>query len=201
LSAEEDTLKEHKRIVYFATKNNGKYVEAAQIASEYGVELAHLSLEKHEVQDDDLSKIASFAAEEAVRESKIDCVVAEDAGFFVEALQGFPGPYSSYVYSKLGVEGILKLMKDVTERDAYFCSALAYSQEGHSFCFEGKVNGTVSLSPRGARGFGFDPIFIPVHGDGRTFAEMEISEKNRFSHRAMAFRNFFKWLKSQRQQK
>jgi XTP/dITP diphosphohydrolase len=121
-------------------------------------------------------------------------VVAEDAGFFVEALQGFPGPYSSYVYRKLGVEGILKLMKDVTERRAYFCSALAYSSGGHCFCFEGKVRGTVSLSPRGARGFGFDPIFIPIDADGRTFAEMEVGEKNRFSHRAIAFRKFFEWL-------
>ena len=192
-------MKEHKRIVYFATKNKGKYAEAAKIASEYGVQLAHLSLEKHELQDDDLSKIVSFAVEEAVRESKRDCVVAEDAGFFVESLQGFPGPYSSYVYDKLGVEGILKLMKDVTQRSAYFCSALAYSQKGRFSCFEGKVRGTVSLSPRGAQGFGFDPIFIPVDGDGRTFAEMDIAEKNRFSHRAIAFRNFFEWLKSQQQ--
>jgi XTP/dITP diphosphohydrolase len=190
-------LKEHKPIVYFATKNKGKYVEAARIASEYGIQLAHLSLDKHEVQDDELLKIASFAAEEAVRESKRDRVVAEDAGFFVEALQGFPGPYSSYVYSKLGVEGVLKLMKDVTKRDAYFRTALAYSEGGRSSCFEGKVRGTVSLTPRGTRGFGFDPIFIPIDAEGRTFAEMKIDEKNRFSHRAIAFRKFFEWLKSQ----
>ena len=73
------------------------------------------------------------------RESKKN-VVAEDAGFFVNALHGFPGPYSSYVYEKLGVQGILKLMQDVTQRDAFFSSAVAYSSRGHaSACFEGIV--------------------------------------------------------------
>lgn len=193
----EDILKEHDEVLYFVTENVGKYSEVTQLASQHGVQLAHLNLAKHEIQDDDLSKIASCAALEAVRESGKSHVVAEDSGFFVEALQGFPGPYSSYVYGKLGVEGILKLMKNTTARGAYFCASLAYSDGTHTSCFEGKVEGTVSLSASGSLGFGFDPIFIPHLGDGRTFAEMEITEKNRLSHRAMAFNKFFEWFKSQ----
>ena len=138
MSGGEDILKEHDEGLYFVTENVGKYSEAMQLASQHGVRLAHLNLAKHEIQDDNLSKIASCAALEAVRESGKSHVVAEDSGFFVEALQGFPGPYSSYVYSKLGLEGILKLMRNTTGRGAYFCAALAYSDGHHTLCFEGK---------------------------------------------------------------
>jgi XTP/dITP diphosphohydrolase len=197
LSAEEDTLKDDELVIYFATKNKGKYAEAEQVAISYGIRLIHLNWNKHEIQDNDLSKIASFAAEAAARESK-HSVVAEDAGFFVQALNGFPGPYSSYVFEKLGVQGILKLMRNVSRREAFFSSAVAYSKDGcDSICFEGAVKGTVSSAPKGSRGFGFDPIFIPTQGDGRTFAELEIEEKNRLSHRAAAFGKFCLWFRSQ----
>ena len=187
-------MKEDDSLIYFATKNKGKYAEAKQVASEHGIQLMHLNWNKHEIQDDNLSRIASLAAEVASRESEKN-VVAEDAGFFVNALQGFPGPYSSYVYETLGVQGILKLMQDVTERDAFFSSAVAYASRGHaSACFEGIVRGSLCHAPRGSRGFGFDPIFIPTQGDGRTFAEMGIEEKNRLSHRAVAFRKFCTWF-------
>jgi XTP/dITP diphosphohydrolase len=190
-------LKESDSVVYFATKNKGKYAEVEKVASKHGIRLVHLSWKKHEIQEDDLSVIACFAAEEAARESKTHSVVAEDAGFFVAALHGFPGPYSSYTFDKLGTQGILKLMQNVNQREAFFSSAVAFSNDGiSSICFNGIVKGTVSLVSRGTQGFGFDPIFIPSQGDGRTFAEMEISEKNRLSHRAMAFQKFFEWFKT-----
>jgi len=152
-------------------------------------------LEKHEIQAEDLSKIASVAAEQAFHESSVQGVAAEDAGFFVEALNGFPGPYSSYVYKKLGVDGILRLLREGDRRDASFSSAVAYcSRSNRTVCFEGTVKGQVSFTPRGRHGFGFDPIFIPDQGEGRTFAEMGIEEKNRFSHRAIAFSRFFNWI-------
>ncbi|MGA2784523.1 MAG: XTP/dITP diphosphatase [Candidatus Bathyarchaeia archaeon] len=188
-------MKEDDSLVYFATKNKGKYAEAKQVASEHGIQLAHLNWDKYEIQDDNISRIASLAAEVASRESEKNSVVAEDAGFFVNALHGFPGPYSSYVYEKLGVHGILKLMQDVTQRHAYFSSAIAYSSRGRaSVCFEGIVRGSLCHAPRGSRGFGFDPIFIPTKGDGRTFAEMNIEEKNQLSHRAVAFGKFCTWF-------
>ena len=194
----EDTLKEGKWVIHFATKNKDKYNEAARVASEHGIVLIHLNLEKHEIQSEDLSKIAAVAAEQALHESKADCVVAEDAGFFVDALNGFPGPYSSYVYGKLGVHGILMLLQEEDRRDASFASAVAYcSRKGRSVCFEGTVKGQVSLTPRGQHGFGFDPIFIPDQSKGRTFAEMRMEEKNRFSHRAIAFSKFFNWIRLQ----
>jgi len=189
-------LKEVSRVVQFSTKNKGKYEEAARVAASHGIQLVHLNVEKYEIQADDLAMIARVAAEQALKDPSAWAIVAEDAGFFVNALNGFPGPYSSYVYRQLGVGGILKLLQGVDERGAYFASAVACCSERGTFCFEGVVKGNVSLEPKGIHGFGFDPIFIPDMGDGRTFAEMDVDEKNRYSHRAIAFSKFCEWAKS-----
>jgi XTP/dITP diphosphohydrolase len=189
-------LKEANPVIQFATKNRGKYNEAARVTIKHGIELGYLNLEKFEIQADELVKIATVAAEQALRESKASRIVAEDAGFFIDALNGFPGPYSSYVYRKLGVNGVLRLLGDRDEREAYFSSAVAYCDERQTACFEGIVRGTVNFTPKGHYGFGFDPIFIPSEGDGRTFAEMDIDEKNRYSHRALAFSKFCEWVRS-----
>jgi len=193
---EEDTLKEVSRTVYFATENKAKYHEAARIASNFGIKLKHLEVVKQEIQADNLTQIASFAAEQAAKARRVP-VVSEDAGFFVEALSGFPGPYSSYVYRTLGILGILKLLKNVKMRKATFLAAVAYCQPDRTpVCFAGSVRGVVSTKRRGSHGFGFDPIFIPINGDGRTFAQMDITEKNRYSHRARAFVKFYRWFAS-----
>ncbi len=190
-------MKGHSRTVYFATGNRGKYIEAVRIAANYGIRLKHLQFEKLEIQSDDLAEIASFAARQA-SESKRCLVVSEDAGFFVEGLNGFPGPYSSYVFRALGTRGILKLMRAAKNRKASFRATVAYSAPGRPpRCFTGVVRGAVSKRPKGSYGFGFDPIFVPLQGDGRTFAEMSTSEKNVFSHRAKAFTRFSRWFISQ----
>ena len=188
------------QIIYFATGNRAKYLEAARIASSFGINLKHLKLAKREIQSNRLSEIASFAAMQATEQCHCP-VVCEDAGFFIDALNGFPGPYSSYVYRTLGTAGILKLMKNVKRRDASFSAAVAYCQPGRRpLCFGGTVGGVVSKETRGYRGFGFDPIFIPRGGDGRTFAEMKTNEKNSYSHRGDAFKRFSKWFASGRRQ-
>ncbi len=189
-------MREPNLSVYFVTKNRAKFLEATRIAVTFGVRLKHLKIEKQEIQADKLSEIASFAAMQAANSS--DCsVVSEDAGFFVDALRGFPGPYSSYVHGTLDISGILKLMKNVKQRGACFSAALAYCEPGQRpVCFTGVVRGVVGKEARGAHGFGFDPIFIPLQGDGRTFAEMTTDEKNSLSHRAKAFAKFSKWFTS-----
>jgi XTP/dITP diphosphohydrolase len=189
-----DILKGLSQTVYFATTNRGKFIEAAQVALRFGIKLKHLRIEKLEIQSNDLTAIASFAALEAAR-SKRCAVVSEDAGFFVNALGRFPGPYSSYVFKTLGTRGILRLMGNGNEREASFQAAVAFcTPKTRPRCFTGVVDGEVSRKPRGTNGFGFDPIFIPRQGDGRTFAEMTIAEKNALSHRARAFAKFSKWF-------
>ncbi|RLE72114.1 MAG: non-canonical purine NTP pyrophosphatase, RdgB/HAM1 family, partial [Thermoprotei archaeon] len=118
----------------------------------------------------------------------------EDAGLFVEALNGFPGPYSSYIYKTIGCEGILKLLEGVDNRKAYFLSVVALRAPGlGDVVFKGKVNGIIANEMRGEKGFGFDPIFIP-DGCEKTFAEMNIEEKSRYSHRGKALRKMGKWI-------
>jgi XTP/dITP diphosphohydrolase len=188
-------LRERKKTVYFATGNKGKFSEASLIARAHGMDLRHLRIEKEEIQSEDLARIASYAAERAAK-STHKVVVAEDAGFFVRYLGGFPGPYSSYVFDTVGVEGILKLMRGIRPRTAAFRASVAYCEPGgRSLCFNGIVDGSLAHKPIGSRGFGFDPIFIPKGGDGRTFAQMGPDEKNLFSHRAKAFNKFCKWFK------
>jgi len=191
-------LKDAEPAVYFLTENAGKYREASRLAARFGVKLGRLSFSKQEIQSNDLTEIAMHAARQAASEHGCN-VVSEDAGFFVDALKGFPGPYSSYVYRTLGVGGILKLMEGVKNRRAFFKAAVAYCEpRQHAHCFTGGVGGTVSKKARGSGGFGFDPIFIPAGGEGRTFAEMSVDEKNALSHRSKAFGKFFLWLTSVR---
>lgn len=189
-------MKEARPSIYFATHNRGKYLEALQIAGAFGIRLKQLDIEKEEIQADNLAEIALHAAAQAAK-STHHVVVSEDAGFFVDALGGFPGPYSAYVFQKLGAEGILKLMQDEGNRKSSFRAALAYCEPGkRPVWFQGIVKGVVSDVARGTHGFGFDPVFIPLRGDGRTFAEMAIEEKNLISHRAGAFRQFSRWFVS-----
>ncbi len=191
-------MKEPSRTIYFATHNKTKFIEAAKITSRFGIHLKHLRFEKQEIQSNDLEEIASFAAEQA-SDSKNCAVLAEDAGFFVNGLNGFPGPYSAYVFNTLGTKGILKLLGDSGKRKAFFKAAVAYCTPGKRLqCFTGVVDGFVSKKPRGTHGFGFDPIFQPRKGEGRTFAEMSTDEKNALSHRALAFDRFSKWFVAKR---
>jgi XTP/dITP diphosphohydrolase len=185
----------------FATGNKGKYAEAARIAARFGVRLTRVNRQKFEIQSDELKEIACFAAKEA-SDAIHRAVVAEDSGFFVDALGGFPGPYSSYIFRTIGNEGILRLMNSVRNRRAHFQAAVAFcNSRSPPVCFGGIVNGAVGRRVLGKRGFGFDPIFVPSEGDGRTFAQMSRNEKNVFSHRGRAFVEFFNWLTAGRESK
>ena len=183
-----------RKPVSFLTSNKGKFREAQAVAKVAGLRLQMLVATKIEIQSETLMQIASYAAEEAAGRLGIP-VVAEDAGLFIDKLNGFPGPYSSDVFKRLGNKGILKLMENISHRNAKFSSVAAFCAPwSTSKCFAGNVVGHISPGPRGAGGFGFDPIFIPSRGDGRTFAQMTIKEKNRLSHRAASFRKLSKWL-------
>jgi XTP/dITP diphosphohydrolase len=187
-------LKEHNPTIYFATKNKGKYVEAAQIAKVFRITLKQIKTEKIEIQSDELEDIASFAAKRASERTR-GSIVAEDAGLFVNNLQGFPGPYSAYVFKTIGNEGVLNLLRGVTDRSASFRAVVSFARPRKPpVCFGGEVKGTITRKPRGNRGFGFDPIFAPMQAHSRTFAEMNTLEKNLLSHRAKAFVKFFTWL-------
>jgi len=175
------------------TGNEHKLKELSAILEEYSVELYMLDLGKLEVQSQSLEEIALTAARHAYRRVRVPLIV-DDSGLFIESLKGFPGPYSSYVYKTIGVRGVLKLLEGVEDRRACFKAAIAAIIPPYEKVFTGASCGTIAREPRGAGGFGFDPIFEPEGGGGRTFAEMGLEEKNRLSHRARAARALGAWL-------
>jgi len=180
------------RIVYFATTNRNKFHEAKSALSDMKIRVLMLKKKKIEIQADKIEEVvkrsALWIAEEDARP-----ILVEDAGFFIQAMDGFPGPYSSYVYRKIGLCGILRLLDRFTNRAAEFRSAVAFCNHGDLIrIFMSCVSGTVASEERGTGGFGFDPIFIPL-GENRTFAEMAVEEKNCISHRAKALAKFAKW--------
>lgn len=184
------------RLVFFATGNLHKFNEARKVLAEYSMSVAMLRIEVSEIQDDDIENIAKAAALDAARRSLL-LVIVEDAGLFVDGLNGFPGPYSKYVYQTIGKEGVVKLLQNREDRRACFKSVVAFcSPRTVPRCFHGVVEGRITEEIRGSSGFGFDPVFEPVEKPGKTFAEMTVEEKNMISHRARALRRFAEWYKS-----
>jgi XTP/dITP diphosphohydrolase len=189
------------KVAFFATGNVNKFNEARSILSPYGIAVGMLRVKGDEIQSDSLKEIAQTSAVNAYKRSKLPIFV-EDAGLFIDALSGFPGPYAAYVYKTIHNSGILWLMENVKNRRAKFQSVIAYCDETlcQPECFDGESNGEITLTERRQKGksaFGFDPIFQPL-GSSKSFAEMTIEEKNGFSHRAMAIRKFAAWYKTKR---
>ena len=183
------------RTLWMATGNPHKHREARIILMEYGLDLRRLEIQRIEIQADDLEEIAAYSVEH-IPEADSRPIVVEDAGLFIHHLKGFPGPYSSYALKTIGLGGILKLMEGVQNREATFKSVVALRWRGETHLFVGEVQGRIATEIRGSQGFGYDPIFIPDEGDGRTFGEMTTREKNKLSHRARAFRRLALWLTS-----
>ncbi len=167
------------------------------VLREFNLSLGMLKIKTLEIQSESLEEIAKASVLEAFEKCGIPLIV-EDAGLFIEALNDFPGPYASYAYKTIGNRGLLRLMDGVENRKARFQSVVAYFSPDLEtpVCFKGEIVGEITKEVRkGNSGFGFDPIFKP-QGSDKTFAEMSIEEKNMYSHRARAFREFAKWYRS-----
>ncbi|EWG08288.1 MAG: rdgB/HAM1 family non-canonical purine NTP pyrophosphatase [Candidatus Aramenus sulfurataquae] len=180
-----------KDVVRLVTSNAHKFEEMSQIADEYGVKLEILNAQKIEIQADSLEEVARYSALLLFEMYRVPLVV-DDSGLFIEELKGFPGPYTNFVKKTLDIDGILRLMTGVKQRRAYFETVICYVDEREVRTFSGRVYGRITERPSGEKGFGFDPIFAP-DGSDRTFAEMTVDEKNKYSHRAKAFRKFLEY--------
>jgi XTP/dITP diphosphohydrolase len=129
--------------------------------------------------------------------------VADDTGLAVDALGGAPGVHSARYAGEDATyaDNVEKLLRelagvDAPERTARFSTvALARWPDGREVAAIGEVEGVIAAAARGEAGFGYDPVFVPVEGDGRTFAEMTAGEKRRVSHRGRAFRTLADGLK------
>ena len=203
----------------FVTTNPGKVREATEYLDD---EVVQFDFDYPEVQADDLGTVAAQGAREAYHAAD-GPVIVDDAGLFIDAFDGFPGPYSSYVEDTLGVERLAEVCADLDDARARFECVLAYC-DGDAFdaspdpidesdraAAAATVAGGESdddglpvklfygqvpgriVPPRGDDGFGFDPIF---EHDGTTFAEVTPAEKNAVSHRGRALAKFAEWYAS-----
>ncbi len=171
----------------FVTGNPAKFEEASALIP--GLKQADIG--PPEIQADRLEDVARFSVEYAYKELGEPCFV-EDAGLFVNALNGFPGAYSHYAFDTIGSKGILRLLEGVKDRGARFEACIAYHDGKGVRVFSGRVDGAIASRELGSGGFGFDPIFVP-NGHDRTFAE-DPAHKQEVSHRARALRKFLGFL-------
>ena len=185
-----------KKPVWFMTENPDKFREAKSILDTQGIQIRQLKRAKIEIQNRSLEKIARHA----IKTASVDhpgLLLVEDSGLFINALKGFPGPFSSYVYETIGLKGILGLMEG-RKRGAYFQTSIAVGSAAlPSRTFTGTVRGSISRKIIGSAGFGYDPIFIP-EGFRETFGQTDAEFKNKNSHRVRAFLKFAKWYKQSR---
>lgn len=128
-------------------------------------------------------------------------VLADDTGLFVDALNGEPGVFSARYAGEDAsyhdnVEKLLKELESIPDdnRTARFKTIVAYANGAKVVTFEGVCEGRIIASPRGEKGFGYDPVFVP-EGHEYTFAELSEDEKNALSHRGRALKRFKDWLK------
>jgi XTP/dITP diphosphohydrolase len=179
--------------ITMVTSNAGKAAEVAAFFSG-SLEVDHVALEIPEHRSNDIAGIAREKVRYAYSQLNTPLIV-DDTGFFIDALEGFPGPYAAYVLNSIGNAGILKLMDGISDRDARFTTGIAYADEYGIEVFTGTLEGKITLCPRGNNGFGYDPIF--EIGE-KTLAECSIEEKSRISHRARALSSFHDWFIVQR---
>ncbi|MCB4823946.1 non-canonical purine NTP pyrophosphatase [Roseicella aerolata] len=191
----------HRRLgpgrLVLASHNAGKLREVAALVAPHGMQVVsvkELGLPEPAETENSFLGNAAIKALAAARAAGLPAL-ADDSGFSVAALGGDPGvrtadwaelPGGGRDYA-MAMAKVAALAGGHPDRRAWFTCALVLAwPDGHTEGFEGKVHGTWVHPPRGERGFGYDPMFIP-DGHAETFGQMDPAEKHRISHRARAF--------------
>lgn len=185
--------------VLLATGNAHKVDEVAQILGPGWDVVAH---------DPDVEETGTTFEENALLKARAVCArtgelaLADDSGIEIDALDRRPGIHSArWTEESDWIPRVLRELEGV-EGDArsgrYVAAAAAVWPGGFEVVVRGVVEGHVPASPRGTGGFGYDPVFVPVEGDGRTFGEMDADEKHVMSHRGRAFRELVEHLDRRR---
>jgi XTP/dITP diphosphohydrolase len=179
--------------IIFATNNQHKMIEIRDLLGE---SFTLVSLKEINITEDipeDLPTLEGNALFKAkyIHDATGMNVFADDTGLEIEALDGKPGVHSARFAGenkdfRANTEKVLKIMAGKKNRKARFRTVIALILNNSEYFFEGIIQGTLISEERGTGGFGYDPIFVP-DGGILTFAEMSLIEKNRVSHRALAF--------------
>ena len=170
--------------LFFITGNANKLKEAKIILN---FEIESLDIDLKEIQSLDAHEIIKNKLEEAIKKHSGNFIV-EDVSLTFECMNGLPGPLIKWFLKSVGVNGLVKITKLFNNNKAIAKCIIGYFNEGEIQFFEGLVNGKI-VEPRGNNGFGWDSIFQP-DAFTKTYAEMYEEEKNKISHRTMAFEKF-----------
>lgn len=172
--------------ITLVTHNKNKVAEFMHYL-EPEIKVQHLDQDYPEIRAETNEEVAKHAAEELAEQLKIP-VVVEDSGFFIDALEGFPGVYTATTFKKIGNRGFLKLMGGVQERTIRYRSAIAYCKPGEiPHLFLGEEEGLMAEEELGTKGWGQDQIFIPKENNPelKTYGEMRQPGENLFRSRAV----------------
>lgn len=185
-----------------ATRNPGKVAELAARLDGLGVDLvsaSDISNAPDVVEDADTLVGNALKKARVLARHSGEPALADDTGLEVDALGGAPGVWSARFAGPdaTDADNRAKLVRDlhgVETRTARFRTVLAFVDGTSERTFDGVCEGVLLDSERGEGGFGYDRLFVPADGDGRTFAEMNTAEKNVISHRGRALEAFAAWL-------
>jgi XTP/dITP diphosphohydrolase len=181
-----------------ASANADKVAEMAAILQPFGIELTVRPAGVPDVVEDGDTLLANARLKAvAICAATGEPAIADDTGLEVDALGGAPGVHTARFAGEGATyaDNVAKLVASLASfpsapaRTARFRTvALARFPDGRELWAEGVVEGRIADAPRGTNGFGYDPVFVPDEGDGRTFAELEPDAKHALSHRGRAFR-------------
>lgn len=182
--------------ITLVTGNKGKLAEVQAILSGIAT-IRNEAIDLPELQGSCTLEIAREKALLAFQTLNAPCVI-EDTCLCFNAHKGLPGPYIKWYMDKIGCEGLVKTLTGFEDKTGYASCIFALCPDGKDvLLFEGRVDGTI-VPPRGASGFGWDPIFQPCDESchGKTYAEMTKEEKNLVSHRFRAVSKLKEYLLS-----
>lgn len=185
-----------------ATRNAHKLAEVRRILGELCVDALDATVELGPEVGDTFAENALAKARQAAAAGAA-AAIADDSGICAEALGGAPGVRSARFAGEgaSDAQNLALLIERVPAGSAlaYVC-VIAYVDPagGIERIFEGRCEGTMAAAPRGSGGFGYDPVFVPAGGDGRTMAQLDPREKDAISHRGAALRALAAWLAEQR---
>jgi len=168
--------------LYYITKNPLKFRRAKEFFKNTDIELKQLAIDTPEIQEESPIEIAKASVKFVARKIN-QPLIKLDTAFYIEALNGFPGPFVKYINNWLTPEQILTLMKKKKNRKAYWIDAIALFLPGKPIkVFSSKEEGTIALKPQGENGWGVDKIFIPK-GAKTTKANLNDKERLKISNK------------------
>lgn len=176
--------------LYFFTGSKNKFAEVQKIISN----LKHIDLDLPEIQEIDPKKIIAAKLTVACSYKKIPCIV-EDTSLYFSAFNGLPGPLIKWFIKTIGLDGLYKMVSAFKNQNAIAKTVIGYATNAENVhYFEGEVSGEI-VKPRGTNGFGWDALFIP-NGSKKTFGEMNIGEKAKYSMRGIATKKLLQYIQT-----